>query len=196
MTHTHDIVHIVVADASDIVRQGSAAILASLPDLQVTIHEASSPQQLSAMLASNNIDIVIVAPQLGDPTNWRKQWPATRYVALISTAIDSQTTGRYDEHFSITDHAEVISAKIARMLQADNCASPATEPLSQREKEVVVCAVKGMTNREIAAHLGLSIHTIVTHRRNINFKLKVHNTQALMVAALKQGIVTLNDLRD
>ncbi len=196
MSNPDDILHIVVADTSDIVRQGTAAILASLTGLRVTIHEASSPRQLSDMLASNIIEIVIVAPQLGDATNWRKEWPATRFVALISSAVDSQTISQYDDHFSITDNATVIGAKISTLQHMSTNPTPEVEPLSQREKEVVVCAVKGMTNREISTHLGLSIHTIVTHRRNINFKLKVHNTTSLMIAALKQGIVTLNDLPD
>ena len=194
MSNPDDILHIVVADTSDIVRQGTAAILASLTGLRVTIHEASSPRQLSDMLASNIIEIVIVAPQLGDATNWRKEWPATRFVALISSAVDSQTISQYDDHFSITDNATVIGAKISTLQHMSTNPTPEVEPLSQREKEVVVCAVKGMTNREIATHLGLSIHTIVTHRRNINHKLKVHNTPSLMIAALKQGIVTLDDL--
>ena len=196
MSKQVDILQIVVADSSDIVRQGAAAILASLPSVQATIHEVSSPQQLSDLLASNNIEIVIVAPQLGDATIWRKEWPDTRFVALISSAIDSQTLSAYDDHFSINDPAEVIGTKLINLQQRCTLPSAELEPLSQREKEVAVCAVKGMTNREIATHLGLSVHTIVTHRRNINFKLKVHNTQALMVAALKQGIVTLEDLRD
>ena len=42
------------------------------------------------------------------------------------------------------------------------------ETLSQREKEIVICVVKGMTNKEIAENLFLSIHTVITHRRNIS----------------------------
>lgn len=196
MSHPNDILQIVVADSSDIVRQGVVTILTSLTTLHATIYEANSLQRLSDILSKNTIQIVIVAPQLGNSTNWRKEWPTTRFVALISSATDSQTISNYDDHFSITDHAEVIGTKLINLQQ--KCTHPALqlEPLSQREKEVVLCAIKGMTNREIATHLGLSIHTIVTHRRNINFKLKVHNTQALTVAALKQGIVTLNDLPD
>ncbi len=196
MIHANDILHIIVADASDIVRQGAAAILASLTGLQTTIHEASSSQQVSEILANNTIHIVIVTPQLGAPNHWKKQWSDTLFVAMISSAIDSQTIGLYDEHFSITDNAEVICAKIVKLLHADNHCAPAAESLSQREKEVVLYAVKGMTNREIASHMGLSIHTIVTHRRNINHKLKVHSAAALIVTALKQGIVTLDDLPD
>lgn len=196
MSNLDDILQIVVADASDIVRQGVVTILTSLTDKHATIHEAQSPQQFSDILSKNAIQIAIVAPQLGDATNWRKEWPATRFVALISSAVDSQTISQYDDHFSITDNATVIGAKISTLQHMSTNPTPEVEPLSQREKEVVVCAVKGMTNREIAAHLGLSIHTIVTHRRNINFKLKVHNTTSLMIAALKQGIVTLDDLPD
>lgn len=42
--------------------------------------------------------------------------------------------------------------------------------LSAREKEILVCVARGMINKEIADHLNISIHTVITHRKNIVHK--------------------------
>lgn len=48
-----------------------------------------------------------------------------------------------------------------------------SETLSDREKDVIVSLVQGMTNKEIADHLCISINTVITHRRNIARKLQI-----------------------
>ena len=53
------------------------------------------------------------------------------------------------------------------------------EVLSSREKEIITCVVKGMTNKEIADALYLSAHTVITHRRNIARKLPVSYTHLI-----------------
>lgn len=47
--------------------------------------------------------------------------------------------------------------------------------MSAREREIVVCIVKGMTNKQIADALCISTHTVITHRRNIVAKLSIHS---------------------
>ena len=69
------------------------------------------------------------------------------------------------------------------------------QTLSTREKEIVVCVVKGMTNREIADRLFLSTHTVITHRRNIARKLQVHSASALTVYAIVNKLVELSDIQ-
>ena len=70
------------------------------------------------------------------------------------------------------------------------------ETLSQREKEIVVCVVKGMTNKEIAEKLFLSIHTVITHRRNISKKLQIHSAAGLTIYAIVNKLVELSDVKD
>jgi RNA polymerase sigma factor (sigma-70 family) len=60
--------------------------------------------------------------------------------------------------------------------------------LTNREKEILKLAVNGLNNKEIAAALNLSRHTIETHRKNIRLKLKVRNTTELVDLARKVGI--------
>lgn len=69
------------------------------------------------------------------------------------------------------------------------------ENLSEREREVLVCVVKGLTNKEIAAELFLSTHTVISHRRNIARKLEIHSTAGLTIYAIVNKFVTLEEIK-
>ena len=69
------------------------------------------------------------------------------------------------------------------------------ESLSQREKEIIACVAKGMTNKEIAETLFLSIHTVTTHRRNITAKLQIHTPAGLTIYAIVNGLVKIQDIK-
>lgn len=75
-------------------------------------------------------------------------------------------------------------------------AEPVREILSQREKEIIVCVVKGMTNKQIAEQLFISTHTVITHRRNIASKLQIHSPSGLTIYAIVHKLVELNDVKD
>lgn len=61
------------------------------------------------------------------------------------------------------------------------------DKLTNREKDILKLAVKGLNNKEIAEILSLSRHTVETHRKNIRLKLKVRNTTELVAIARKAG---------
>ena len=71
----------------------------------------------------------------------------------------------------------------------------ATDDLSQREKEIITCVVKGMSNKEIAEHLYISIHTVITHRRNIARKLQIHSPTLLTVYAIVNKLVDISEVK-
>lgn len=78
-----------------------------------------------------------------------------------------------------------VSARISNMIQtADN-----NETLSEREKEIIVCLVQGMSNKEIANHLFISINTVTTHRRNIVRKLQIHSLAGLTIYAIANNLI-------
>ena len=80
--------------------------------------------------------------------------------------------------------------------EGGDTAAAGDDPLSQREKEIVVCVVKGMTNRQIAERLFLSVHTVITHRRNIAAKLQIRSAAGLTIYAIVHKLVELNDVKD
>ena len=69
------------------------------------------------------------------------------------------------------------------------------EVLSDREKDVVVCVVQGMQNKEIAEHLFISINTVITHRRNIARNLHIHSPAGLTIYAIVNGLVDISAVK-
>ncbi len=69
------------------------------------------------------------------------------------------------------------------------------EALSDREKDVIACVTKGMSNKEIAEELYLSVHTVATHRRNISNKLQIHTTAGLTIYAIANKLVNIEELQ-
>lgn len=67
--------------------------------------------------------------------------------------------------------------------------------LSDREKDIIVCVTKGMNNKEIADYLFLSVHTVTTHRRNISGKLQIHSTAGLIIYAIANKLVNIEDIQ-
>ena len=76
----------------------------------------------------------------------------------------------------------------------DALAGDKPEQLSGREKDIIRCVAKGMTNKEIADSLCLSVHTVTTHRRNISGKLQIHTPAGLTIYAIVNGIVSLDEV--
>lgn len=70
------------------------------------------------------------------------------------------------------------------------------ETLSAREKEIIVCVVKGLTNKEIADELCISTHTVITHRRNIASKLQIHSAAGLTIYAIVNKLVELSEIKE
>ena len=96
-------------------------------------------------------------------------------------------------HNAVED--EIFIPAVER-LAATGPRSAKPEPLSTREKEIIVCVVKGMTNKQIADALCISAHTVITHRRNIAAKLQIHSAAGLTIYAIVNKLVELSEIKD
>ena len=79
---------------------------------------------------------------------------------------------------------EHVSARISKIIESDNKGA-----ISEREKEIIVCLVQGMSNKEIASQLFISVNTVITHRRNISRKLQIHSLAGLTIYAIANGLI-------
>ena len=105
----------------------------------------------------------------------------------------------YEEAFTImkeldTDKKELIEENIALKKEIRNLKTK-LDVLSDREKDIIICITKGMNNKEIADYLFLSVHTVTTHRRNISNKLQIHTTAGLIIYAIANKLVDINDIQ-
>lgn len=198
----NEVVRIAIAENSVIIRGGLTAALKRLSNVKMQPIELLSVEALHDCVRTQCPDMLIVNPAFGDYFDVAKFREETsgkiiRVIALVTSFVDASLLGKYDESISIFDDLDILSRKIAGLL---NVASEEEETdnqdtLSQREKEIVVCVVKGMTNKEIAEKLFLSIHTVITHRRNISKKLQIHSAAGLTIYAIVNKLVTLNEVK-
>lgn len=67
--------------------------------------------------------------------------------------------------------------------------------LSPREREVVSCLAMGLSNKEIASKLNISINTVITHRKNIATKLSIHSVAGITIYAIVNNLVDINSAK-
>ena len=91
-----------------------------------------------------------------------------------------QSTMRHDGHGGGADAAADAAAAVV---------------LSEREKDIVRGIAQGKLNKEIADELCISVHTVATHRRNISSKLEIHTTAGLIIYAIINHLVNLDEVR-
>lgn len=85
-----------------------------------------------------------------------------------------------------------VGQKISDMLAKS---SDTSELLGEREKEVIVALVQGMSNKEIAEHLCIATNTVITHRRNIARKLQIHSAAGLTIYAIVNNLVDISSVK-
>ncbi|MFC2059616.1 response regulator [Chloroflexota bacterium] len=71
----------------------------------------------------------------------------------------------------------------------------AGEKLSPRELEIIKLAARGMSNKSIAAALGLTVRTVKGHLANIFSKLNVGSRTEVIVAGLRAGFLSVDDIQ-
>lgn len=195
----NEAIRIAIAESSAILRSGISAVLLHLPELHIHTVEAASPEALDRCLHGQPIDLLIVNPAFGgwfDPAAFRSNPLAggAKCLAMPVAVTNASLLEPYDAVLSLYDEPEKLKDTIVRLLHMKPDENE-QEALSQREKEIIVCVVKGMTNKEIAEKLYLSIHTVLTHRRNIARKLQIHSPAGLTIYAIVNKLVELSDIK-
>ena len=87
------------------------------------------------------------------------------------------------------DESTIIDSINAWFANIERNAADHQDELSQREIDVLRLIASGMINKEIAESLGISINTVLTHRKNITNKLGIRSVSGLTFYAMMNGII-------
>jgi two-component system, NarL family, response regulator NreC len=97
---------------------------------------------------------------------------------------------------AVTQGRSFFSPKVSRILQEDYMrkltggdVEDSFDLLTDREREILQLVAEGKTNKEVASRLGLSVHTVDTHRGNILQKLNLHSVPELILYAVRKKII-------
>jgi DNA-binding NarL/FixJ family response regulator len=200
-------VRVVLTDDHRIVREGVRSLLEGSsgdPPISV-VGEAVDGSQAVALCQSLEPDVVVLDLALGSPlmggfevaAQLRKLGLATRPVALTMYASTEHLRKAREQGF----RAYVVKGsgvgELAAAIRAvaaghegpfPNLAPDPLQALTPREREVLSQIAAGASNREIAQRLGISIHTVNTHRVHVMDKLGAHDVAALTRLAVGLGL--------
>ncbi|MCH5226297.1 MAG: response regulator transcription factor [Muribaculaceae bacterium] len=174
--------------------------LKSIKNINAAIIGVDTKESLFTSLATNSIDLLIINPTFGGllpPEDIRKVSlnKEIRIFAIEISKVNQATLSLYDDHLHVTDDIAEIKNKVIGAINPQSKEVEEKENLSVREKEIISFVVKGHTNQEIADTLFISVHTVMTHRRNIARKLQIHSATGLTIYAIVNKIVDLSEIK-
>ena len=191
---------IVIAEPSPIVAAGLLRFFDDLNQIQV-VSVVDNIDDLNDKMIVHNPDMLIVNPIMLGYTNNNafKQInhisPDCICIALVTTYVDKSLLRYFKEIIELSDNKQKVNNKIFNLLNNDDAASQNDSvDLSNRETDVLVCVAKGMTNKDISDMLNISVHTVITHRKNIVKKTGIKSVSGLTVYALLNNLVEESEI--
>lgn len=117
-------------------------------------------------------------------------------VALVYQYIEPERLRHYKAVIDICDDREKIIRKLLHVVKTSNDSTPSGEgsELTEREKEILISVAQGMLNKEIADHHHISIHTVITHRKNITRKTGIKSVAGLTVFAILNNLIDIKEI--
>jgi len=206
---------LVIADAQRLLRESLGALLESTGRIRV-VGDVSDGRQLVDVCRDAKPDVALVDVRLprlsGIEAIRRIRGGSTRTRFVLTSALDSPglvraallagASGFVPKNATARDLLEALEASLeggpfcagaTRGLLADAPATPGDESspcaLSGRQAEVLQLIAEGLSTREIAHELGVSIKTAQTHRVKLMQKVGAHKASELIRYAIREGLV-------
>lgn len=187
-----------IVEPSIIVMKGISELIKSI-DIKINITCVDSWNYALDINSTEKFNIVLINPQIFNNCNntaikFSSYYKDINLLGLISIYYDRNLCSNFVDCIYLSDNEEIISRTITKYLVSGkkNIISPSNS-LSERETEVLKLLVSGLQNKEIAEKLFISIHTVITHRKNISTKLGVKSTAAMAIYAVANNLIDLND---
>lgn len=119
-------------------------------------------------------------------------------VAVMTTALPDSMTTSLAGKIGLYDAADTVRGLLTEVMheESQTMSSSQNDTLSPREKDVIMGIVKGLSNKEIASEMSVSVNTVMTHRRNIASKLQIHSAAGLTIYAITTGLVDISDIKN
>ncbi len=189
---------IVIVEPYSIIAQGLKSMIEGIKGFKVSsiITQSNYIERILPLRP----DIVIINPSLlniqrrNDIEDLIQRIPQTLFAALVYQYIESDTLRYFRTTIELSDTIEKIAIKLRQLVESDEQQYESTE-LSDREKEILIAVAKGLTNKTIAELYHISIHTVITHRKNLTRKTGIKSVSGLTVYAILNNLIDISDVK-
>lgn len=190
---------VIICSTSEMVSIGLAEIIDSMAQFDVVLR-LDSPEHLSEKTLATDANLLIIDPALLGYQNkdflfnLGKEYPHLVVVALVTSYVDHSHLMPYSGAIEMNDSRQKIINKLNELVTDSTPKRNDDVELSKREIDVLVAVAKGMMNKEIADLMNISIHTVISHRKNITRKTGIKSVSGLTVYALLNNLIDEGEL--
>ena len=191
---------VIICEASEIIANGLYEIIQGISGFDV-VARLDSPEYLSEKIPATDANILIINPNLLGFSDRNlvlqlsKENPQLVSVALVTSYNDPSHLKPYNGIIEIYDSKAKVITKMSQLTQSNERQEKSEDvELSKREIDVLVAVAKGLMNKEIADQMNISIHTVISHRKNITRKTGIKSVSGLTVYALLNNLIDEKDL--
>lgn len=190
-----------IAEPSPIISSGLIRYLEDISQINI-VTAVDNIDDLKDKMQLHSPDILVVNPMMiglyndGLMRQLVQEYPSTYFVALVSTCVDKTFLRYFKETVELFENKQKVVNKILNLINNSDESNSQVESfdLSNRETDVLVCVAKGMSNKDISDMLNISVHTVVTHRKNIVKKTGIKSVSGLTVYALLNNLVEESEI--
>ncbi len=188
--------NIVILEPSKVLSEGLSSSITKV-EHNYYFYYLDDMNDIETMHLNKEVSIVLINPillqnRLQDFNKLKRLFPDIYWIGIIYSFFDTSLLNKLDDSFSITDDIPTITRKINLISNnKQNSHIGKKEELSERESDVLKWLAKGLSNKEIADKLNISIHTVNTHRRNIMDKTGIKSLAGLTIYAVSKGLIPL-----
>ena len=190
---------VIICEAYEIIAIGLAEIIDGMAQFDV-VARLDSPEHLSEKITATDANLLILDPMLlgfyskDFLSQLGKEHPNMVIIALVSSYLDHSMLTPFGGVIEINDTKSKVISKMNEFAQSEATKNTDDVELSKRETDVLIAVAKGMMNKEIADQMNISIHTVISHRKNITRKTGIKSVSGLTVYALLNNLIDEKDL--
>ena len=192
--------NIIIIEPSPIVTAGLIDFFKDINQTRI-VSTLENIYDISNKIIIHDPDILIINPLvLGYNSNYIKQisqsYPNIIFIALVTSYIDRSILRQYKEVIELSDNKQKVVNKVIGLLSNKDETNNQGESieLSNRERDILIHVAKGMTNKDISEILNISVHTVITHRKNIIRKTGIKSVSGLTVYALLNNLIEESEI--